>query len=31
MARPFQGRDDLLEVLEDPNVVDALMPIIVFD
>ena len=31
MARPFQGRDDLLKVLEDPNVVDALMPIIVFE
>ena len=31
MARPFQGRDDLLKILEDPNVVDALMPIIVFE
>lgn len=31
MARPFQCREDLLEVLEDPNVVDALMPIIVFE
>lgn len=31
MARPFQDREGLLEVLEDPHVVDALLPIIVFE
>ena len=30
LGRPYRTRDELLEVVEDPNVVDALMPMITF-
>lgn len=31
MARPLSGFDDLLGVVEDPNVIDGLMDLVVFD